>query len=358
MYKKEGINCAYIEFQNNQPCVDLIEKKPIGLLPVLDELCLLGRKTDTDATYLTQINNHHRGKTKHFGVSRFAAKDTFIVKHFAGDVVYAVDGFMQKNSDKLLPDLESAMLDSKSPFIQNIFKIGKADALATATRARGQSNAGRVGTAQPTTIGYKFKNQLAGLYEDILSTNPHYIRCVKPNGNKAALDFSNSMVMEQLKCNGTLEMVRIRREGYPMREAWEDLWKHVLKFEYWKESHVGKDSNNIPESCENVFKKALPSGYYQVANSGKVFLKHDTFEELALWKKNINCVFIQTRFRCWNGRRKWRLLRRRIRSLQRAVGGFMVRAKFKKEVKKVSEVFNTTTQHNTRNTITTNRNSR
>ena len=62
MYKEEGINCAYIEFQNNQPCVDLIEKKPIGLLPVLDELCLLGRKTDTDSTYLTQINNHHRGE--------------------------------------------------------------------------------------------------------------------------------------------------------------------------------------------------------------------------------------------------------------------------------------------------------
>ena len=26
-YKKEGINCQYIEFQNNQPCVDMIEKK-------------------------------------------------------------------------------------------------------------------------------------------------------------------------------------------------------------------------------------------------------------------------------------------------------------------------------------------
>ena len=101
---------------------------------------------------------------------------------------------------------------------------------AAATRSRSKTYAaGGQGSnsaaTKPTTIGYKFKNQLAGLYEDILSTNPHYIRCVKPNANKAALDFDNVMVMEQLKCNGTLEMVRIRREGYPIRETWEFLWK-------------------------------------------------------------------------------------------------------------------------------------
>jgi len=345
MYKNEGIDCAYIEFQNNQPCVDLIEKKPIGLLPVLDELCLLGRKTDTDFTYLTQINNHHRGKTKHFGVSRFAAQDTFIVKHFAGDVVYAVEGFMQKNSDKLLPDLESAMLDSRSDFIREIFELGKADAaaVAAATRSRARTTSSSVvsantSTAKPTTIGYKFKNQLAGLYDDILCTNPHYIRCVKPNGNKRALDFDSLMVMEQLKCNGTLEMVRIRREGYPIRETWEFLWKHVLKFEYWKEAKVDPKAKDVSKACEAVFKKALPSGYFQVAKSGKVFMKHDTFEELTLWKRNTNCVFIQTRFRAFIGRKKFKILRRRIIMLQRVIGGFMVRARFAKEVKKIVKI--------------------
>ena len=76
--------------------------------------------------------NLDAGKTKHFGVSRFAAQDTFIVKHFAGDVIYAVEGFMQKNSDKLLPDLEAAMLGSQSDFTKSIFAQGKADAEANA----------------------------------------------------------------------------------------------------------------------------------------------------------------------------------------------------------------------------------
>ena len=52
-------------------------------------------------------------------------------------------------------------------------------------------------------------------------TEPYYIRCVKPNNNKSPHDFDAPMVMEQLRCNGTLEMVRIRREGYPMREEWK-----------------------------------------------------------------------------------------------------------------------------------------
>ena len=260
MYKREGIDCAYIEFQNNQGCVDMIEKKPIGILPVLDEICMLGRNTDTDMTFLTKLNNAHRGKTKDYGVSRMAGNDSFIVKHFAGDVTYCVDSFICKNSDKLLPDLESAMLESKSDFVRLIFENANKQPVA-----RSRSNTSiNAGAKAPTTIGYKFKNQLGGLYNEILSTHPHYIRCVKPNNNKKALEFDAVMVMEQLRCNGTLEMVRIRREGYPMREEWTDLWEIVKKFEYWKEARV--DPKSDPKvGCPEVFKKALPSGYVQGA---------------------------------------------------------------------------------------------
>mmetsp|Transcript_20530 Transcript_20530/g.43017 ORF Transcript_20530/g.43017 Transcript_20530/m.43017 type:complete len:1459 (-) Transcript_20530:62-4438(-) len=335
-YASEGIDCAYIEFQNNQPCVDLIEKKPSGLLPLLDEICVLNRKTDTDMTYLTTLNNTHRGKTKHYGVSRFAGNNTFIVKHFAGDVIYSVEGFISKNNDKLLPDLESAMLTSKSPFIKSMFENAKqiqtASIVSTKARSASVSSMGKT----PTTIGYNFKNQLAGLYQDILSTNPHYIRCVKPNNNKSPHDFDAPMVMDQLKCNGTLEMVRIRREGYPMREEWEDLWPIVLKFEYWKEAHVDP---KLPAKvgCKAVFDKALPKGYYQVAKSGKVFLKHDTYHQLEVWKMNTNAVFIQSKYRSFSGRKNYKLLRLRIIMLQRGIGGFMARQKYKKHVAKITK---------------------
>jgi len=258
------------------------------------------------------------------------------VKHFAGDVVYSVEGFISKNNDKLLPDLENAMLTSKSPFIKKIFENAKEmqTAAIISTKARSQSVSGMGKT--PTTIGYNFKNQLAGLYQDILNTNPHYIRCVKPNNNKSPHDFDAPMVMEQLKCNGTLEMVRIRREGYPMREEWADLWPIVLKFEYWKEAHVDP---KLPAEvgCKVVFDKALPKGYYQVAKSGKVFLKHDTYHQLEIWKIHTNAIFVQTKYRSWSGRKKFKQTRRRIIMLQRGIGGFMARQKYKKHVLKITK---------------------
>ena len=134
------------------------------------------------------------------------------------------------------------------------------------------------------------------------------------------------MVMEQLRCNGTLEMVRIRREGYPMREEWADLWPIVLKGKYWKEAHVDP-SLPAEEGCKAVFDVALPKGYYQVANSGKVFLKHDTYTQLEVWRGNMNATFIQTGWRRWDTKTKFKKMKRRIILLQRAVGGFMARAK-------------------------------
>ena len=47
-YASEGVDVAAITFENNQPCVDLLERKPIGILPMLDELCFLGRESTTD----------------------------------------------------------------------------------------------------------------------------------------------------------------------------------------------------------------------------------------------------------------------------------------------------------------------
>ena len=117
-------------------------------------------------SYLTQLNNAHRGKTKHFGVSRFAGNNSFIVKHFAGDVVYAVEGFIAKNSDKLLPDLENAMLTSKSPFIKKIFE--DAAQLLLTGKARTMSGGGM--GKQPTTIGFKFKNQVSTETGNVVSS--------------------------------------------------------------------------------------------------------------------------------------------------------------------------------------------
>ena len=56
-----------------------------------------------------------------------------------------------------------------------------------------------------------------GLMGLLSKTSTHYIRCVKPNDAMAAFGFEQPRVLQQLQYSGVVEMVRIRRAGYPGR---------------------------------------------------------------------------------------------------------------------------------------------
>src|SRR3546814_1519745 len=60
-YKKEGINCSVITYRDNQHVIDLLSKKPSGLLIILEEHGFLNRKPDNKAL-LSSFNNTHLSK--------------------------------------------------------------------------------------------------------------------------------------------------------------------------------------------------------------------------------------------------------------------------------------------------------
>lgn len=43
--------------------------------------------------------------------------------------------------------------------------------------------------ASTSTVSYQFRNQLELLIQTLTVTAPHYIKCIKPNRFKQALDF-------------------------------------------------------------------------------------------------------------------------------------------------------------------------
>jgi myosin I len=139
-YRKEGIAWEDVDYFNNQQCVLLIEKKPIGIFALLDEETLLGK--GTDATFLRKMyqnlrSNRHleqpesrpggrggkslAGATPASPSSRQTNPTCFVVKHYAGDVQYESEGFIEKNKDTLFRDLMLAMSHSKLEFVQNLF---------------------------------------------------------------------------------------------------------------------------------------------------------------------------------------------------------------------------------------------
>ena len=202
-YEKEGIMWKFISFPDNQDVLDLIDKKHTGIMALLDEQCILPRSTDEKFTrYLyARCDKHTR-----FSASSAQRVDyLFSIEHYAGYVVYTTDSWLEKNKDQL-PAASSDLLNSSTFGL-----IGEIKRFI-----RSEDRAGR-GTVATKSVSSQFSAQLRTLRSRIDDTTPHYIRCLKPNDELSPNFFEPKNVVEQLRCGGVLEAVRVSRAGYPTR---------------------------------------------------------------------------------------------------------------------------------------------
>jgi myosin V len=242
VYINEGINWTTISYQDNQNVIDLIAKKPTGLLYILEEHCMMNRAPD-DMALLGQINQTHGDRAdKIYIKSRFVKDTIFTIKHFAGGVTYRIDNFISKNNDALQDDLTELMHTSTNSFLRKL--IDNPTKTEVANIPKGQQ---RKAFAAAITVSLRFRGQLDSLIATLRATEPHYIKCIKPNDVKSAGIFQAPLTMSQLRYSGILEVVRIRREGFPIRIKFTDFYTRYeifsrLKREEWKR----------PESCSEV----------------------------------------------------------------------------------------------------------
>merc|ERR1712185_344588 len=104
IYKEEAIAGIKIDYADNQPCIDLIERPPMGIFKLLDSMCKTPKATDIK--FCTSIFDEHAKPGKvhpHLVVPKRRPREDvdFTVKHFAGDVRYASTNFLEKNNDSL-----------------------------------------------------------------------------------------------------------------------------------------------------------------------------------------------------------------------------------------------------------------
>ena len=202
-YEKEGIMWKFISFPDNQDVLDLIDKKHTGVMALLDEQCILPKSTDEKFTrYLYARCDKH---------PRFSASSSqrvsyvFSIDHYAGFVEYSTDSWIEKNKDQLPAASSDLLKGSKFDLIGKIHKF-----------VRVEDRAGR-GTVATKSVSSQFSTQLRVLRSRIEETVPHYVRCLKPNDDLAPDYFEPKNIVEQLRCGGVLEAVRVSRAGYPTR---------------------------------------------------------------------------------------------------------------------------------------------
>ncbi|KAI0253895.1 myosin 5 [Lactifluus subvellereus] len=249
-YVKEKINWKFIEFSDNQPCIDVIEGK-LGVLALLDEESRL--PAGTDASFLQKLYAQitKPGTKDVFKKPRFG-NTAFTIAHYALDVTYEAEGFLEKNRDTV-PDEHMTLLGStKNRFLREVLDAALAstknpespmpnspavsDTSGASRRHSFIPDPGRTSlvnsasgpkrhgaAARKPTQASIFKASLASLMDTLSITNVHYIRCIKPNEQKEAWKFVSQQVLSQLRACGVLETIRISCAGYPTRWTYEEF---------------------------------------------------------------------------------------------------------------------------------------
>ncbi|KAH9602039.1 hypothetical protein KSS87_016679 [Heliosperma pusillum] len=308
-YTREKIDWSYIEFVDNQDVLDLIEKKPGGILALLDEACMFPRSThETFAEKLYQMFTNH----KRFSKPKLSRTD-FTISHYAGEVTYQTELFLDKNKDYVVAEHQELLNASKCAFVASLFPPLPEESSKS---------------SKFSSIGTGFKQQLQALLETLSSTEPHYIRCIKPNNLLKPSIFENSNVLQQLRCGGVMEAIRISCAGFPTRRPFLDFINRcrILAPE------VLDGSCDDVTACRKILEKVQLKGY-QIGKT-KVFLRAGQMAELDALRNEVlgrSATIIQRKVRTFFFNRWFRQMRLSTLLIQAYCRGALARCAFERK---------------------------
>ena len=215
-YASEGIDWDYITFPENQDVLDLLDDRKDGIISILDDMCRA--PSTTDRAFSTELvrrcSENSRFKTEYKDTAPF-----FTIHHYAGNVEYATENFIEKNRDDLPKETNFLLLGSSVPFVHKLAEIIQNGAIQSSV-----DNAENAGPkrARPT-VGSHFLMQVRELRSKIDRTSPHYIRCIKPNASLVPSHFDQAMVASQLRCGGVLQAVGVTRNGFTLHYTYAEF---------------------------------------------------------------------------------------------------------------------------------------
>lgn len=254
-YAREQIKWTPINYFDNKVVCSLIEdKRPPGVFAALNDSCATAHADSSaaDNTFLGRLN--FLGQNPNFE----SRQGQFIIKHYAGDVGYSVQGMTDKNKDQLLKDLLNLVGSSSNPFVHTLFpdQVNQDD------------------KRRPPTASDKIKASANDLVATLMKAQPSYIRTIKPNDNKAPKEYDSGNVLHQIKYLGLQENVRIRRAGFAYRQTFD---KFVERFYLLspKTSYAGEYTwtGDVESGARQILQDtSIPSEEFQMGIS-KVFVK-------------------------------------------------------------------------------------
>ena len=297
--ERENISCEDFTYLDNQETLNLIESKSAGrgggILKILDDECKFPR--GTDEAFLNKLKNSHKDNP----LISFSRKFTdlgFDIVHYAGSVNYTVKDFVEKNKDTLSDDLEqlmdnSAIKELSGETMHVVEVVGRAK-------------------ARQLTVAGKFQKDLNNLLAQLNASEPHFIRCIKPNEEKEPMIFNHALVHTQLKQSGAFDALSIRKRGYQFQ------FPHAVFMQRYRPlvvKHQALDPNKSMRSrCVDLI-TALSA---KIPGMGSLSTNMQVGDSMVFWKSAEDVML--------SGLRK-EIVRAAVLTLQRFIRGGVTRCR-------------------------------
>ena len=195
LYESEGVDWSYITFNDNRPCLELIEGGDgnVGLLSILDDAWGgMGSASEKDVKFVSHLHQQFgglaspkgkkkgdgssqcSGKHKNYITPKFGNDRQFIIVHYAGEVRYTANEFVEKNVESLSNELKDLGSQSSIKLAKDIFACSTGG--DSSTSADLATTPARRSTIRGVSVASQFKTSLQTLVADLEQTQPHYIR--------------------------------------------------------------------------------------------------------------------------------------------------------------------------------------
>ena len=242
LYQREGLPVPEnVNPPNNaEVCAifDSASKTHVGAFQLLDSQSRQAKASDT--AFCREMYANHEGNA-YFGKAdshllasnKLTTEEAFVVHHFAADVCYVATGFLDKNDSKLSDSFEKKLRQSKQPFIKAVIWSethsvgsdgdGAASAAAAGSASKMAPPPALPGSSGFSSVGKTFLNDLRKLMRELQATQPHFVRCLKPNPKLQPRVLDGQMIMVQMASSGLIEAVKLMQASYPSRSTYEEL---------------------------------------------------------------------------------------------------------------------------------------
>ncbi|KRY32051.1 Unconventional myosin-Vb, partial [Trichinella britovi] len=120
------------------------------------------------------------------------------------------------------------------------------------------------------TVGSQFRKSLSTLMNTLNSTNPHYVRCIKPNDEKLPFTFNNARTMQQIAACSLLETLKISAAGHPTRWKYESFFDRYFLLLTMKERN--EQSTTLSDKCRQICERFLNNGNFEFGST-KIFFR-------------------------------------------------------------------------------------